>query len=559
MTRPGFILGIQALASSAEPTPHLLSIERWRTSVGRVPTTRTPTLPGRICVRSCAGSVTSSTTAAPRPPCSSLESGPQGRAVERTYDSYKSPTDTVYDWQHAETGAEVRKAQHPSSRCGARDPRPSGRGAPTVHAVQARGRDEVSDMGAQPAGQRQPRCQTCNPYEEGEILARRTIQDGPTRCSIAPPAPPPNADAIAAAKRGGASAEQLAPAWPAAPGAVAARLRGSGELDGVPRARGGGAHPGESIDSPPAQLAAGRRPRRRLSEPRPGTIALLAVIRALPFADEISRRDVGGRLWLIASAAATTRRRRRARRGGRGCRDRGRFSGGRRAQTRAESVPRMFVPTYVYPGPSGSGSSRRAAGGHRGANPADGPGSVLDPAYLDAMARARQAESRCWATWPPPTARTKRGDPSDINTYYDLYGPSGSSCPRDRCTPTARHGDDVPGLTPTRRGRAIRRLSWRWGPLLPSYIYSPISSFSFRPSGAYDAFQPADWMPSRSPIVRSPGDRGAASDGGAVRRARALGAGWISLRIRTAEPLGQLPSYFEQQLRVMRLEVRSRR
>lgn len=30
VTRPGFVLGIQALAASAEPTPHLPSVERWR-------------------------------------------------------------------------------------------------------------------------------------------------------------------------------------------------------------------------------------------------------------------------------------------------------------------------------------------------------------------------------------------------------------------------------------------------------------------------------------------------------------------------------------------------
>src|SRR5256885_16922871 len=30
VTRPGFLLGIRALAASGEPTPHLPSIERWR-------------------------------------------------------------------------------------------------------------------------------------------------------------------------------------------------------------------------------------------------------------------------------------------------------------------------------------------------------------------------------------------------------------------------------------------------------------------------------------------------------------------------------------------------
>ena len=37
VTRPGFLVGIQRLAESAEPLPHLASIERWRASGRKEP------------------------------------------------------------------------------------------------------------------------------------------------------------------------------------------------------------------------------------------------------------------------------------------------------------------------------------------------------------------------------------------------------------------------------------------------------------------------------------------------------------------------------------------
>ena len=87
-------------------------------------------------------------------------------------------------------------------------------------------------------------CQACHPYPETEILARvEAIQDrtkllldrsGAALIDLL--------DAIAAAKKSGRRRRGArAGLRAAAEGAVAARLRGGGELDGVPRAAGDGA------------------------------------------------------------------------------------------------------------------------------------------------------------------------------------------------------------------------------------------------------------------------------------------------------------------------------
>ena len=58
-------------------------------------------------------------------------------------------------------------------------------------------------------------CQTCHPYEEGEIAARVAVIQDRTHALLqrAATAATDMLDAIAAAKRGGATPERLAPAW----------------------------------------------------------------------------------------------------------------------------------------------------------------------------------------------------------------------------------------------------------------------------------------------------------------------------------------------------------
>ena len=180
------------------------------------------------------------------------EQGPEGRADRAHYDDYKFPDGhRFYDWKHAETGAEVLKAQHPefemwSQGIHAR----SGVACADCHMPYKReGAMKVSDHWVRsPLLNISRACQTCHPYAEAEIQARvdaiqeRThdaARSARRRRSM------DMLDAIVAAKKAGATAERArAGARAAAQGAVAARLRRRGELDGLPRAAGGGAHPG---------------------------------------------------------------------------------------------------------------------------------------------------------------------------------------------------------------------------------------------------------------------------------------------------------------------------
>ena len=224
----------------------------------------------------------------------------------------------------------------------------------------------------------------------------------------------------------------------------------------------------------------------------------------------------------------------------------------------ATDFPRMFVPTYVYPGPEWERVIAAAPMvGILVANPADGPGIVADPAYQNAMARAKQAGIMVLgylATFygQRPSAEVL----ADINAYYDLYGPSGiflSEGPMDTdCSTMEATFLAYANAARARDARAFVALGTRF---CPSYIYfSDLIVLFSAQQGAYDAFQPADWMPSRSPdrfahlVIGVPGPALEAT----ARRARALGAGWIYVTDDgLPNPWDQLPSYFEQQVRIM--------
>ena len=115
VTRPGFLRGIQALAQAQAPVPHLPSVERWRS--GR---REQPYDPNRDASRQemrsfvcgqchveyyCGPKVTLFYP---------WDQGLKVEQIENVYDNYKFPDGhRFYDWTHAETGAEVLKAQHP--------------------------------------------------------------------------------------------------------------------------------------------------------------------------------------------------------------------------------------------------------------------------------------------------------------------------------------------------------------------------------------------------------------------------------------------------------------
>jgi nitrite reductase (cytochrome c-552) len=219
VTRPGFILGIQALAASSEPTPQIPSIERWRQGDRATPYDPNKDA-SRQEVRSfvcgqchveyyCGPKVTLFFP---------WNEGLKVEEIEHYYDGYKFPDGhRFYDWQHAETGAEVLKAQHPefemwSQGIHAR----SGVACADCHMPYKReGAMKVSDHWVRsPLLNVARACQVCHPYEESEIRARVTTIQNRTHALLerAATALTDMLDAIVAAKSRGATPADLSPA-----------------------------------------------------------------------------------------------------------------------------------------------------------------------------------------------------------------------------------------------------------------------------------------------------------------------------------------------------------
>jgi len=273
VTRPGFILGVQALAASPEPTPHIPSIERWRKG-DRARPYDPNTDASRQEVRSfVCGQCHVEYYCGPKTTLFfPWNEGLKVEEIEHYYDGYQFPDGhRFYDWQHAETGAEVLKAQHPefemwSQGIHAR----SGVACADCHMPYKReGAMKVSDHWVRsPLLNVNRACQVCHPYDEAEMTARvATIQDR-TRALLdrAASAMTDMLDAVGAAKRAGAAPEALAPA-------LALQRKAQWRLDFVAAENSMGFHApaeaarilGESIDySRQAQIAA-----RTLAAPAP--------------------------------------------------------------------------------------------------------------------------------------------------------------------------------------------------------------------------------------------------------------------------------------------------
>jgi nitrite reductase (cytochrome c-552) len=218
VTRPGFLLGIAALAASNQPTPHLPSVERWRQGDRAKPYD-----PNRDASRQEVRSFVCGQCHVEYycGPKATLffpwNEGLKVEQIEHYYDGYKfADGHRFYDWQHAETGAEVLKAQHPefelwSQGIHAR----SGVACADCHMPYKReGAMKVSDHWVRsPMVNIARACQVCHPYEESEIKARVTAIQGRTHDLLerAAGALTDMLDAVGDAKKGGASPEALAP------------------------------------------------------------------------------------------------------------------------------------------------------------------------------------------------------------------------------------------------------------------------------------------------------------------------------------------------------------
>jgi nitrite reductase (cytochrome c-552) len=220
VTKPGFIRGIVALANSPEPVPHLPSIEKWRKGDRSVAydanrDASRQELRSMVCGQChveyyCGPKVTLFFP---------WNKGLKVEQIEATYDEYKFPDGhRFFDWQHAKTGAEVLKAQHPefemwSQGIHAR----SGVSCADCHMPYVReGALKISDHQVRsPLLNISRSCQTCHRFPEEELKARVTSIQDRTKALMdrAEDAVVNLIDDIAAAKKAGVDEGKLKPIY----------------------------------------------------------------------------------------------------------------------------------------------------------------------------------------------------------------------------------------------------------------------------------------------------------------------------------------------------------
>lgn len=219
VTRPAFLNGIRKLAESAEPLPHLPSIEKWRKGDRREPYD-----PNRLATRqemrsfACAQCHVEYYCGPKMTLFYPWDRGLKVEQIEAHYNSLKFPDGRrFFDWVHADSGAEVLKAQHPefelwSQGIHAR----SGVSCADCHMPYKReGAIKVSDHWVRsPLLNVANSCQTCHRMPEEEITARVAIIQERNHALLlrAEEATVALIRAIAEARNNGASEEALRPA-----------------------------------------------------------------------------------------------------------------------------------------------------------------------------------------------------------------------------------------------------------------------------------------------------------------------------------------------------------
>ena len=216
VTRPGFIKGIQALAKSDEPTPHLPSVERWRKTDKKEEYSPNQ-LASRTEMRSfvCGQCHVEYYCSSKMPLEFPWSKGLKVQQIEEHWNGTKfADGERFSDYKHAETGAEILKAQHPefelwSQGIHAR----SGVSCADCHMPYQRdGATKVSDHWVRsPLLNINRACQTCHHFPEDEMKSRVDAiqQRNFDLLERGAAALMDQLDAIAAAKNNGATAEQL--------------------------------------------------------------------------------------------------------------------------------------------------------------------------------------------------------------------------------------------------------------------------------------------------------------------------------------------------------------
>jgi len=219
VTRPGFVLGIRALAESDAPVPQMPSIERWRKG-GKKQPYEPNEMASRTEMRSfvCAQCHVEYYCSSAMPLEFPWSKGLRADDVEAHWDATKLPNgERFFDYKHKESGAEILKAQHPEFELWSQGIHSrAGVACADCHMPYQRdGATKVSDHWVRsPLLNVNRACQTCHHVDEQEILARvdaiqqrnfDLLQRGGKAITDL-------LDAIAAAKQAGASEAALKPA-----------------------------------------------------------------------------------------------------------------------------------------------------------------------------------------------------------------------------------------------------------------------------------------------------------------------------------------------------------
>ncbi len=219
VTRPAFIQGIQRLANSGVPTQFAPSIERWRAAGKAKPyDPNTDASRGEMRAFVCAQCHVEYYCSSAMPLTFPWGKGTKVEQIEAFWDETKfSDGGRFFDYKHAETGAPILKAQHPEFEMWSQGVHArSGVACADCHMPYGRdGATKVSDHWVRsPLLNISRACQPCHKLPEDEIKARVDLIQNRNfdllqRGGVAITA---LMDAIVAAKKDGATPEQLNPA-----------------------------------------------------------------------------------------------------------------------------------------------------------------------------------------------------------------------------------------------------------------------------------------------------------------------------------------------------------
>jgi nitrite reductase (cytochrome c-552) len=204
------------LAASSDPVPHLPSIERWRKGERKTPydpnvdATRQE-MRSFACAQCHVEYYCGPKTMLFFP----WGNGLKVEQIESYYDAFKFPDGhRFFDFKHAETGAEVIKAQHPEFETWSQGVHArAGVACADCHMPYKReGALKVSEHHIQsPLLMINRSCQTCHPDPENELLARASTIQNRTRGLMTRAGAALNSafDAIKAAKAAGVAEDQF--------------------------------------------------------------------------------------------------------------------------------------------------------------------------------------------------------------------------------------------------------------------------------------------------------------------------------------------------------------